>query len=233
MYRERPVLGSDVVSCTWRQDAGAARSQLVVPDACIDFIWDGSRLSIAGPDTSARTVALSARAFVAGVRIRPGAAGAVLGLPASEVRDQTPLVEDVLGREVAVALLAALHSGVDPEAALLRAVALRGAVPDPLVLAAVRALDVRGATVAGVAAGLGVSERQLRRRVADAVGYGPKVLARVLRFQRLRSLDPAASLASRAFDAGYADQAHMTTEVSRLTGLPAGRFLQDRGAAAA
>ena len=37
-------------------------------------------------------------------------------------------------------------------------------------------------------AALGVSERQLRRRFADAVGYGPKTLARVLRFQRFLAL---------------------------------------------
>ncbi len=35
---------------------------------------------------------------------------------------------------------------------------------------------------------LGVSERQLRRRFEDAVGYGPKTLARVLRFQRFLAL---------------------------------------------
>ena len=34
----------------------------------------------------------------------------------------------------------------------------------------------------------GVSERQLRRRFVDAVGYGPKTLARVLRFQRFLAL---------------------------------------------
>ena len=41
-----------------------------------------------------------------------------------------------------------------------------------------------GARVAELGSALGVSERQLRRRFADAVGYGPKTLARVLRFQR-------------------------------------------------
>ena len=41
---------------------------------------------------------------------------------------------------------------------------------------------------------LGVSERQLRRRFAEAVGYGPKTLARVLRFQRF--LDAARETAT-------------------------------------
>ena len=63
-------------------------------------------------------------------------------------------------------------------------------------------------------AALGVSERQLRRRFADAVGYGPKTLARVLRFQRFLALGrrPAATWRAWRCGAGYADQAHLTRE---------------------
>jgi AraC-like DNA-binding protein len=75
---------------------------------------------------------------------------------------------------------------------------------------------------------LGVSERQLRRRFADAVGYGPKRLARVLRFQRFLGLaEHGGDLARLALDAGYADQAHMTAEVTELAGLSPVRFLKD------
>jgi AraC-like DNA-binding protein len=68
--------------------------------------------------------------------------------------------------------------------------------------------------------------------VSDAVGYGPKTLARILRFRRLQALAPA-PLAELALDAGYADQAHMTAEVTRLAGVPPVRFLKDRGPGAA
>ena len=68
-----------------------------------------------------------------------------------------------------------------------------------------------------------LGERQLRRRFAAGVGYGPKTLARVLRFQRLLALltdDRAGrpTLAEAAALAGYADQAHMTAECTRLAG---------------
>ena len=74
---------------------------------------------------------------------------------------------------------------------------------------------------------LGVSERQLRRRFDAAVGYGPKTLQRVLRFQRfLARITPRgeiSDLAQLAAETGYADQAHLTREVGRLSGLsPAG-----------
>ena len=73
--------------------------------------------------------------------------------------------------------------------------------------------------VAELGAALGVSERQLRRRFLDAVGYGPKTLGRVLRFQRFLQLSgERADLARLALDAGYADQAHLTRETRRLSG---------------
>jgi AraC-like DNA-binding protein len=55
-----------------------------------------------------------------------------------------------------------------------------------------------------------------------AVGYGPKTLNRILRFQRLLALAARSddSLADLALGAGYADQAHMTAECTRLAGAP-------------
>ena len=72
-----------------------------------------------------------------------------------------------------------------------------------------------------------MSARQLQRRVADAVGYGPKMLARVLRFRRLLAL-ASAPLVELALDAGYADQAHMTADVTELAGVSPVRFFKDR-----
>jgi AraC-like DNA-binding protein len=86
--------------------------------------------------------------------------------------------------------------------------------------------------VSVVAAELGLSARQLQRRVSAAAGYGPKLLARVLRFQRLQALAPA-TLLELALEAGYADQAHMTAEVGLLAGLSPVRFLKDRSPMAA
>ena len=231
-YSER-LVSSPLACCTWEQQTSARSEQRVVPDACVDLIWSGERLTIAGPDTRARLVALAPGTRIVGVRLRPGLAGTVLGLPAGELQDAAPDAADVLGRDPAEALLGALlrtaSSGGDPHAILLAAIECRGAAadPDPLVRAAVAALDRPHARVAAVAAELGLSARQLQRRVTDAVGYGPKTLARVLRFRRLQAL-PAGPLVELALEAGYADQAHMTSEVTHLAGLPPVRFLKDR-----
>jgi AraC-like DNA-binding protein len=115
---------------------------------------------------------------------------------------------------------------------LADAVACRGAEPDALVIAAAPRLAVQGVRVAGVATELGVSERQLHRRMLAAVGYGPKMLARVARLRRLVALSDE-SLAWRALEAGYANQAHMNDEVRRLTGTTPVRFLKDAALTAA
>ena len=79
---------------------------------------------------------------------------------------------------------------------------------------------------------LGLSERSLRRRCHEAFGYGPKRLDRILRFQRFLSLArrvPGAELAALALAAGYADQAHLSREVRRLSSLSAAAVVRQLG----
>ncbi|HEU5431885.1 MAG TPA: helix-turn-helix domain-containing protein, partial [Thermomicrobiales bacterium] len=84
----------------------------------------------------------------------------------------------------------------------------------------------------------GISERQLRRRFESSVGYGPKMLQRILRLQRLLWLASGSDgerlgLAGLAIAAGYADQPHMTRETVALTGATPGQLLVDARPASA
>jgi AraC-like DNA-binding protein len=173
-----------------------------------------------------------AGAVAIGVRFRVGAAGSALGVPAGELLDSTVELEDVWGLP-ALHLAEQLEEARTPDAAvaiLTAAVAKRLPAPsdlDDLVrAAALRAASPR-TRVEALGAGLGVGERQLRRRFVDAVGYGPKTLQRVLRFQRFLALAEVGDddLAALAFAAGYADQAHLTRECRRLAGLPPAALL--------
>ena len=148
-------------------------------------------------------------------------------MPACALRDAEVPAALVWGDE-AEALAAALADATPALrlGLLSAAIARRGAEPDAIAAAAASRLAERGARVANVAAALGVSERQLHRRMLTAVGYGPKLLARVARLRRLVELGDDA-LAARALAAGYANQAHMTDEVRRLTGTTPVRFLED------
>ena len=242
-YREQPPPAGlePWLACVWsRSGSGTVR---VLPDGCVDLIAraDGS-VVVAGPDTGPHLSAIQPQAPVVGVRLRPGAASAVLGVPLHALRDQRPALADLWGED-GRRLEEALASGGPAQAwHLVAAVAARrDAPPDPLVTAGARHLTrFPRLRVAELAHELGLSERQLLRRFDDAVGYGPKVLARVLRLQRLLALPPEAGLAEAALEAGYADQAHMSAEVRKLTGLtPAAlraehvRFAQDVLAGAA
>jgi AraC-like DNA-binding protein len=213
------------VACLWQQRAGTPWRQRVVPDGCVDLIWlaEGS-LVVAGADTGPRTVSLPADTLTSGVRLRPGAAGAFLGLPAAEVRDRDTPAVDLLG-PAAATLADGLHDAAPRDRLRLLATAVRDrhVTPDPLVVAAARGLATPGARVAEVAATLGVTERTLHRRTLAAVGYPPKTLARVLRLRRLSEV--GGTLADRALAAGYAHQAHMSDEVRELTGLTPARYL--------
>jgi AraC-like DNA-binding protein len=90
-----------------------------------------------------------------------------------------------------------------------------------------------------VAADVGLSLRQLRRRCHAAVGYGPKTLQRILRFRRfvaridaVHAVPPAGQdagdLAAIAAEAGYADQAHLTRECGQLAGLTPAALARQR-----
>jgi AraC-like DNA-binding protein len=223
-----------LVACLWEQRTTDGRTQRVVPDGCVDLLWlSEGELVVAGADTGPRLVELPARTHVSGVRFRPGAAGAVLGVPASGFCDRQVPAEDVWGRKAARLAVRLASAPAGRRLALLAdAVAERGAEPDALVLAATRRLADPGARVGAVAADLGVAERTLHRRTLAAVGYAPKVLARVARLRRLVATTDD-SLSSRAFTAGYASQAHMSQEVRRLTGTTPVRFLKDAALTAA
>jgi AraC-like DNA-binding protein len=231
-YRELAPSGEvySLVACRWMRQAEegeASDSVLVLPDGCVDLIWRDGELVLAGLDQTARPSPVTAGERILGLRLRPGVAGSVLGMPASEVLDVHIRLEELLGRAAGELAERLGESEGDEEAfgVLERAIGARIAEsPDPLVLAATRRLGFPGSRVDQLAESLGISDRQLRRRFHRAVGYGPKTLDRVLRFRRLVAQAGAVAagesdLARVAADLGYADQAHMNRDCLRLSGL--------------
>lgn len=219
---------AEQVACLWVNQPGSDRVQRVIPDGCVDLVWLAGRdLVFVGADTSPKSVELPAGSSTVGIRFRPGAAGELLGIPASETRDVVVPAVEVWSGE-AEALVESMHDSTTALRcrSLAAAVGERIAEPDRLVVEATRLLSEPGARVSEVADEIGVSERQLHRRTVAAVGYGPKMLARVVRIRRLISLT-GLPLAARSLAAGYSSQAHMNDEVRRLTGMTPVRFLED------
>ena len=236
-YRELapPAALRDQLYCLWVQvtPSTARPPTVVLPDGCVDLIWQsGVGAFAAGPDTGPAPASLPPGAVLVGARFRPGAGGPAFGVPLSELLDQRVEAADLPGVPAR-----RLRGALSPAEALRRMARIAAELAtdrpaDPLVLAAARELS--GGQRADVVAGrLGISERQLRRRCQSAAGYGPRTLHRVLRFQRFLALIDragAADLAGVAATAGYADQAHLSRESSRLAGLPPAALARARAA---
>ena len=94
------------------------------------------------------------------------------------------------------------------------------------------ALLVRGAGVAETADEVGYSRRRLSTLVRQEVGITPQELRRLARFDVAHGLLRAAALAGRpsaarvAAEAGYADQAHLAREWTRLAGCSPTEWLR-------
>jgi AraC-like DNA-binding protein len=225
VYLERASRIPGAAVWTAVAESGATR---VLPDGCIDLLWDGRDVRVAGPDTRAHRHESPVGSVMHGLRFAPGAAPAVLGVPAAALTDQQ-LPLDALwspagARAMADRLAAAADASRVLEDEVLGAAGL-GAAPPPDAVHIVARLR-QGTAVVDVADGLGVSRRQLHRRCLASFGYGPKLLARILRLQRALELARrGVSLADVAAQAGYADQAHLARDVGDLAGAPMRQLL--------
>jgi len=231
-YREFPV-PPELLSyflCFWTQTilGGSQRYvHRVLPDGCVDIVFINNEPPVVvGPWTGPLLVKFSGGTRVCGVRLRPGCASAVLGVPAVQLLNRSAELSAVWGtrRRAGIAVVAERPTLPERRAALSEALIadLRAAKQvDEAVVASISWLSRHNAgSIRGLSAWLGMSNRQIQRRFLTAIGYGPKMLQSVLRFQRLlyalRRKPPGRTLAGLAADLGYSDQAHMTREVQRF-----------------
>jgi AraC-like DNA-binding protein len=248
-YVERlpvPAL-ADLVSAVFIQQIapdGAPVRHRNVPNGSTELTCRiGAAPTVVGPLTHPTTHVLVPGTTVVGLRLRPGAAPAVLGLPASEFAGGA-FGADAFWGEAAQMLGELVAAAPSPQEALAvlqahvvgrRSEATR---PDPLVANAVRQLmPGRARSVNQLTSSLYVSERSLRRRCLAAVGMPPKTLHRLLRFQGVLAATQRAiaqgrtptegGLARLAADAGYADHSHLERECRRLTGSSVRAFLAE------
>jgi AraC-like DNA-binding protein len=234
MYREfrpDPRL-APFVECGWLRSGSATPSIRVMPDGCADvFVTARGDLMVAGPADTFYDLPAGADDVLAGLRLRPGAAAAVIGCPASEFRGTQVTLDSSFGLSGSRIPESLLSATTPTQRIALLADLILGyfadtdPVLDPSVARAVAGLRAQpDRPVSALADQIGLSERQLRRRFEVAVGYGPKRLGRVFRFQRLLELVHAshgrAGWSQLAVAAGYADQSHMINECLALTGSP-------------
>jgi AraC-like DNA-binding protein len=230
-YREyRPAAAvASAVACTWDGVAVWPRNMRLLPDGCLDLVWDGQHARAVRPTAVPVRRAIGETTHVTGVRIRPGWAAVILGVPARdlpEVADLADAWRPACARRLETAL-AASATPAQRRVILTRAIAGRLADSPgchPGVLAAVRVLGTPTATAADAASRASLSTRQLRRLFDDHVGLPPKTLQTILRFQRFRAWLAVPRrmhnpLGQAAAECGYFDHAHLCRDCLRLAGV--------------
>lgn len=212
----------------------------VFPDGCTLLSYraskseTGCRLRVTGPTLRSLRVSASPGDTYWGVRLQPAACRTVLGRSPAALRDASVPCEDV-NAELCRALLRQLSAiGNFREATAaysrcLRALRLNLHDLDEKAAAAARKITHcgEGVRLGEVAAAVGLSTRQLQRRFFAAVGLTPKQFARARRIRAIAvklAETEFVNWAALAAEAGFADQSHMSHELSALTGRSPGSF---------
>jgi AraC-like DNA-binding protein len=242
-FQERPppAVLAGIVTCAWIQHIPSESGPYLhtsTPDGSVEIAYRlgyGHGPHLIGPGTRPTQEVLAPGTTTVGIRFRPGASAGVVGMPACELVDQAVDLRDVWGSP-ADRLADELGSADAPN---VLALLLLGAVhresmgtsgPDPVAQIIVQSLRQNAQRLADIGHLVGLSKRQLRRRCVAAIGYGPKTLQRIARFQQLLAVahkEVDGRLADLAVEHGYADQAHLTSESRRLTGLPPAIFIAE------
>lgn len=235
-----PAALAAYIACCWSFEIPPGTepfAHALIPDGSVHVVLARlaalplHRVVVRGPTATARWVTLQPGDAFRGVRLRPGASEALLGIAPGALDGQSlPLTS--VHPPLAASLdapLAAARTAEEIHGALTQGLALLASgarPPDPVIRSCVmELLDTHGnARIGELAQAAGISERQLRRRFLSAVGLTPKHFSRSIRVRAAcitLAQSPSASLASVALEAGYADQAHLSREIAAVFGSTA------------
>lgn len=234
-YREHPPSPRFArhVECFWKIHTSHRDSaHLVLPDGCADIIFsrhsDESALILVGMMTSAQEFRMPRGQELFGVRFRPAMWNLCVPAPWPDLTDRTAPMGDIAGG-AGDRLLRDL-GGMSSVPEMVAAVeAWLGAPREESIVQKIaryiarRHGDVR---IDDIAAGAGLSARQLLRLFVAQTGATPKQLCRVLRFRRsVQRLQSDTDCAQFALECGYYDQAHWINEFRELSGYTPGQYL--------
>jgi AraC-like DNA-binding protein len=208
--------------------------QRILPNPSVHVSFEPDLSRVTGPlRRSTNGYELTGRGRVVGVRFRPGGARPWLPGPVSALADREVPVTAVADLDVP-ALQEAVRAA--PDAATAAALVDAALVPHrPAPDEAVERADALVALVAGepgirrvddLAARAGFTARSLQRFCAGWIGVGPKELVRWARLHEAAGRAAAGPVdwAALAVELGYADQAHLVRDFTRVVGEPPARY---------
>ena len=239
----------------WRQTRGVATELREVPFPGIPLIfnlgpaWEidgrGIESFVAGLGTAPSIVRGAATWACIELRLTPHGAHRLLGVPMSELTNRAIELETLVPEARELEERMRDTPGWAARFDLVDAFLLRRHADSPRMHPGIEwswhhLNATRGrASIGAMATELGWSHRRLISRFREHIGLTPKLLARVIRFDRATTalrVRGARGLAEIAFDCGYADQAHLNREFRQLAGTSPSRFrasVQPSGSVAA
>ena len=232
----------------------------ILPDGAVHLIFNlGDRQSgergaeldslVMGATCGPTRIVLAGTLVQVCVRLRVGAAAAVLGVPAAALTDHGVALDALWGTTAREALerLHAVPAGparVAVMTAILQERLHQAAPTPPIAFEAVRRIAASGGTlrIGELAADLGVTDRRLQQIFHAHVGLSPKATCRLARFRAVLARGRRARgrrWTEVALESGFSDQAHLVHELKAFTGLTPTElarhdfgFFQDAAAAA-
>jgi AraC-like DNA-binding protein len=233
VYRERIPAGTSVL-------------ERVLPDGAVRIVFNlaepptaggapGFAAGAIGASAAPALVQLSGRLEGLSITLAPGAARALLGVPASALEGTAVHLEELWGAE-ASRLLERLRSAPNDavrnaalERALLERLRRSDAEPCSSARQAAALIAKSGGRIAltTVAERLGVGERRLQQLFREHLGLTPRTWGRIARLQqclRLLRQQTSPRWAALAADAGFYDRAHLANEFRALSGLSPSAF---------
>jgi AraC-like DNA-binding protein len=225
----------------------------VLPDGAVRLVFNLGDAPSAGEGAGQPVEAIGASAAPALVRLRgtveglsvtlrPGAAAALLGMPACEIAG-TAVHLDQLWRGQGAELRECIATAPDDASrveVLRAALERRLAQGDAASRRAAHAAAIRAAqliaesagrrSLRDVAAAVGIGERRLQQLFQQQVGLSPRAWSRLARLHAcLRAMrQPRARMpgwAELALEGGFYDQSHLVNEFKALCGLTPTEFL--------
>ncbi|KQX39749.1 helix-turn-helix transcriptional regulator [Variovorax sp. Root434] len=236
LYRETFAEGHEVNERVLPD--GAARLVFNFGDAPSADGGEGHAVEAVGASAAPVVVRMRRKVEGLSVTLRPGAAAALLGLPAGEIGGSAVHL-DALWRGEGAELLERMAEAPDDAArvALLHAALqrrLRGngttAGNAAAAMHAVRLITASGGRrpLREVATAVGVGERRLQQLFHAHVGLSPRAWSRLARMHgclRALRLRPSPAWADVALEGGFYDQSHLVNEFRALCGVTPTEFM--------
>lgn len=226
-YNEQSVDNSLVgmVHCFWTLKTITSLSKgfayTIMPDACIDFVFDVSGSTspiVMTPSVSVEVLDLGMEFHYIGIRFKPGVLTKDIDVH-SLIGNQKELADTLSSRvnlnsmTISTTQTERLHYEV-LNTFTLELIDNSIVERNGFIENVVRGMQY-GLTVDEVADKVGYSSRHLQRKVIKQTGFSPVQLRRIIRFQSVLSGD---------YELRFADQSHLIKEFKAVTGLSYANF---------